>query len=371
MYRNIMIITSEYTGHGHKSITEALTEQFSKYGEVKLNILDGYSLSGGLGLRIGKLYGTITRASKDLWKLIWDISLKHPYAITDLIETSIQDSFLRALNAVAPDAIVTTHPNYLSSILNILENNGRKIPVYAMVADPVSITPLWSDPRARYTICPTEEAKAACIKHGVPEAKIKVFGFPVRERFTQQAIVPEITDFNSERPLRCLIMSGGEGSGNMGRVARSLLNNFNSEVKIICGRNKALKKRMELTLQDRYKNRVEIFGFVNTMEKIMAESDLLFTRASPNVMMEAVMCNLPLVITGALPGQEEGNPVFAEAYNLGVVCKETRRIKQTVQMLLENHAEVLNKIKESQLEYRDPDISKNIVSFILNDSDLV
>ena len=82
------------------------------------------------------------------------------------------------------------------------------------------------------------------------------------------------------------------------------------------------------------------------------------------------MCNLPLVITGALPGQEEGNPVFAEAYNLGVVCKETRRIKETTQMLLGNHAEVLNKIKKSQLEYRDPDISKKIVSFIFNDSDL-
>ena len=371
MHKNVMIITSEYTGHGHKSITEALTEQFSKHGEVKLNILDGYSLSGSLGLKIGKLYGTITRTSRDLWKLIWDISLKHPYVISELIENSIQDSFLRVMNAVEPDAIITTHPNYLSSVLNILENNSRKIPVYAMVADPVSITPLWSDSRARYTICPTEEAKAACIRHGVPEAKIKVFGFPVRERFVKKIVYPDIVHFSREKPLRCLIMSGGEGSGNMGRIARSILNNFSSSVKIICGRNKTLKKRMELTLLEKYAGRVEIFGFVNEMENIMAESDILFTRASPNTMMEAVMCNLPLVITGALPGQEEGNPAFAETYNLGVVCTETRRIKETVQILLGNNAEKLNKIKKSQYEYRDPDIAKNIVDFILSDSTLL
>lgn len=366
MHKNIMIITSEYTGHGHKSITEALTEQFAKHSEVKLNILDGYSLSGSFGLRIGKLYGTITRASRDLWKLIWDISLKHPYVITDLIENSIQDSFIRVLNAVEPDAIITTHPNYLSSILNILESNNRNIPVYAMVADPVSITPLWSDPRAYFTICPTEEAKAACIRHGVPEAKIKVFGFPVRERFVKKAADPGIVCFSRERPLRCLIMSGGEGSGNMGRIARIILNNFNSSVKIVCGRNKALKKRMELTLLDKYAGRIEILGFVNDMENIMADSDILFTRASPNVMMEAVMCGLPLVITGALPGQEEGNPAYAETYNLGVVCLETRRIKETVRMLLGDNAEKLNKIKKSQYEYRDPDITKNIIDFILS-----
>lgn len=363
-----MIITSEYTGHGHKSITEALAEQIARHKDVKLHILDGYSLSGSVGLRIGKLYGTITRASRDLWKLIWDISLKHPYIIAEMIENSIHDSFLRILNAIGPDAIITTHPNYLSSTINILERHNKNIPVYAMVADPVSITPLWCDKRARVTLCPTEEARAACIRNGVPADKIKVCGFPVREKFSKKAMETPISGYNGNRPLSCLIMSGGEGSGNMGRVAKVILNNFDSRVKIVCGRNKTIKKRLELTLLDKYADRVEILGFVKDMENLMVQSDILFTRASPNTMMEAVMCNLPLVITGALPGQEEGNPAFAEAYNLGVVCTETRQIKGTLEMLLKNNAEKLNKIKESQYEYRDPDTSAKIVEFILNNS---
>lgn len=367
MYKNIMIITSEYTGHGHKSITEALTEQFSRHSEVKLNIVDGYALSGRLGIKIGKLYGSITRTSKDLWKLIWDISVKKPYILVELIENAIQSSFARALNALEPDVIISTHPNYISSILNILEQQKRKIPLFSVVADPVSISPMWADKRAYYTICPTEEAKAACMEFGVPEEKIRVFGFPVRERFCGSIPAPEQSLFNQGKPLRCMLMSGGEGSGNMSRIAKSILNNFNSNVRIICGRNKTLKKRLELTLLEKYKERVEIFGFVSDIENIMRESDILFTRASPNVMMEAVMCNLPLIITGALPGQEEGNPAYVEKYNLGVVCTETKRMKDVLSSLLKNNAEELMKIKKSQYAYRDPEIAKNIVDFILSE----
>lgn len=364
----IMIISSEYTGHGHKSITEALAEQFLKHSGVELDIVEGYSLSGNFGLTIGKLYGSITRASKDLWKLIWDISTRHPYAIIDIIENSIQESFLRILNDRNPDVIVATHPNYVSAVINIMEKNNIKIPLYPMVADPVSITPMWSDARARYTICPTTEAKDACLRFGLPESKSKVFGFPVRERFCKEIPPPGIVSFDAGKPLRCLIMSGGEGSGNMGRIARSILDNFNSTVRIICGRNKALKRRLELTLLDKYAERIEISGFVNDMESVMSQSDILFARASPNVMMEAVMCNLPIIITGALPGQEQGNPAYAEKYNLGIVCTEPRRITAAVQSLLVNNAELLNKIKKSQYEYRDTGIAKNIVDFILKDS---
>lgn len=365
MHQNIMIITSEYTGHGHKSITEALTEQFSKHGNVRLNIIDGYALSGSIGLKIGKMYGSITRTSRELWKLIWDLSNKRPSVLVDLIEHSIAENFMKVLDDMRPDAIVVTHPNYVGSVLNILEQSNIDIPLYSIVADPVSITPLWGDARAAFTICPTQEAKDACMGFGVPEEKIRVFGFPVRQKFCTDAGCPQPSPYDPGKTLRCMLMSGGEGSGNMSRIAKIILNNFDSSVKIICGRNKALKKRLELTLPEKYKERVEILGFVNNIENVMRESDILFTRASPNVMFEAVMCNLPFVITGALPGQEEGNPAFAEKYGLGLICTTPGCIRAAVEKLLKDGAAGLNAIKKAQCDYRNPEIAKNIVDFIL------
>lgn len=98
----------------------------------------------------------------------------------------------------------------------------------------------------------------------------------------------------------------------------------------------------------------------------MLSSDIAFTRGSPNVMMEAVTCNIPLVITGALPGQEEGNPGYAQKYKLGVVCKNVKNIKSTVSELLLNDAKKLNQIKKSQKHFMNPYAAKDIVDFILS-----
>ena len=97
----------------------------------------------------------------------------------------------------------------------------------------------------------------------------------------------------------------------------------------------------------------------------MLSSDIAFTRGSPNVMMEAISCNIPLVITGALPGQEEGNPEFAEKYNLGIVCNKYKDIKGVIGGLLENNAQRLNQMKNSQKNYTNSNVAKDIVDFIL------
>lgn len=367
MFRNILIISSNYTGNGHKSITEALVEQFGRYDDVKVHVLDGYSLSGSMGLRIGKMYGLITRTSKELYKLIWDVSSIKPKLLVELIESSITERLLKVLYTINPDAIIVTHPNYNGSVINVLQKNNISIPLFAMVADPVSITPLWADARADFTICPTLEAREKCLEFGVPDSRIRVFGFPIRQRFCQVAASSDIpAAYDTEKSLRCLIMSGGEGSGNMRRIAGILLKNFNCSIKIVCGRNKFLEKSLERGLGDKYSGRIEIIGFTDKIQELMLESDVLFTRASPNTMMEAVMCNLPLIITGALPGQEQGNPEFAWKYGLGVICMHTSELKRIVGSLLADKAALLNKIKRSQYEYRNPQSTANIVEFILN-----
>jgi processive 1,2-diacylglycerol beta-glucosyltransferase len=160
-------------------------------------------------------------------------------------------------------------------------------------------------------------------------------------------------------------MSGGEGSGNMARIAKILLGNFDCRVSIITGRNTALKKRLENSLMEKYEERVRIFGFIKNIQDLMRSSDIAFTRGSPNVMMEAVACNTPLIITGALPGQEEENPLFAEKYNLAVVCYDLKELKSTIARLLSHNARELNNIRKAQGNFRDPNAAKSIVDLVM------
>lgn len=366
MVRNILIISSNYTGHGHKSITDALCQQFSKHPDVNVHVIDGFALRGRMTIRIGKLYGSMTRNAKELWRLVWEISLRNPSLLCEVTEITIKEAFLKVLDRVKPDLILSVHPNFNGSVLNVLEENGITIPFVTLIADLVSITPLWADPRADYILCPTMESKYKCLEFGVSEDHLKVTGFPIREKFCDFSKDSPDNSYKGDRPLECLIMSGGEGSGNMSRVARILLENFNCNVKIVAGRNKVLQRRLENTLKEEYGTRIEIYGFVENIQDLMRASDIAFTRGSPNTMLEAVCCNVPLVITGALPGQEEGNPGYLEKYHLGVVCKEIKKLKGAVADLLVEDAKRLNNIKAQQREFRRPDTAKNIVDFLLS-----
>ncbi len=367
MAKNILVISSNYTGHGHKSITDSLLEKFSLSPDVNVHVIDGFTLIGNMGLRVSKLYGSITRNAKELWKMLWEISLKKPSIFNDFIEVSMRDNLLKLLASVKPDLIVSVHPNFNGSVLNILEEYEIKIPFVTLIADLVSITPLWADPRVDYIICPTKESKYKCLEFGVSEAKLKLIGFPVRQKFLEHLNEgTKKAEYCRNRPLECLIMSGGEGSGNMSTIARILLKNFNCRVKIVTGRNKILKRRLERTLYERFgTQRVEVFGFTDSIQELMLSSDLAITRGSPNVMMEVVACNVPLIITGNLPGQEEGNPGYLLKHNLGVVCKDTRSLKNIVRDLLVNNASKLQQIKKSQKKFLNPNVAREIVDFII------
>ena len=259
-----------------------------------------------------------------------------------------------------PDLILSVHPNFNGSVINILEKNNINIPFTTLIADLVNIYPLWADKRADMIISPTEEAKQKCLEFGIPEEKIAVFGFPVRSRFFRK----DTENQTNPSSLQFLIMSGGEGVGNMKEIAETLLTHFDCKIKIVAGRNIELKAELEQSL-NKFGDKVDIFGFITNIQDLMHTSDIAFTRGSPNVMYEAFASNLPIIITGALPGQEEDNPLFATHYNLGVICNNTNDIKNTIHELIANDYEKWHSIKESQHECIHSHTAKDITDFLV------
>ena len=364
MGKKVLLISSDNTGHGHKSITESLCEKIKIDHDAEIHVVDGFSLGGPFLLSIGKSYGPITRKAENVWRMVYHLSSDNPKAINSFIEILIRNRFLELLEEVKPDLILSVHPNFNGSILNILEKQYIKIPFITLIADLVNISPLWMDARADYIISPTIEAREKCIEYGIPAQNIKVMGFPVRSRFFRNNSNRKAR-YQEGTPLKCLIMSGGEGVGNMKQIAENMLDHFDCKVKIVAGRNAKLKAKLEQSLISKYGDKVEIYGFTKNIQDLMLASDVAITRGSPNVMFEAIASNTPIIITGALPGQEEDNPAFAEKSNLGVVCKNTNAIHDTLTQLLQNNGEKLNQIIDSQREYINAHAAEDILQFIL------
>lgn len=126
MGKNILIISSDNTGHGHKSITEAIFEKVSDSSEINIHVVDGFSLGGPILLNIGKSYGPITRTAENLWKMVWNLSSVKPSLVNSMIESLIRTNFLKLLDEIKPDLILSVHPNFNGSVLNILENSKLK-----------------------------------------------------------------------------------------------------------------------------------------------------------------------------------------------------------------------------------------------------
>lgn len=358
--KKILIISSDYTGHGHKSIAESLQEKIAENEQTQIHVVDGFSLGGSALLNIGKSYGPITRYSAQLWNAIWHVSAMNSYAIDKAVENLIKDDFLVLLDEVKPDVILSIHPNFNGSVINILRKEKIQIPFGTLIADLVNIYPLWCDPRVDFILCPTKESRGKCLEYGVPKEKIRVVGFPVRERFLRSQRKP----FEMKSELNFLIMSGGEGVGDMSTIAENLLNHYNCTVTLIAGRNETLKAELENSLKPRFDKRVDVLGFTKNIQDLMVAADIGIMRGSPNTMFEAVATNLPMIIKGALPGQEKDNPIFAEKHLLGVYCQDNENLNSIIDQLLANDGEKLKLIMESQRKFINPHAAQDILDYV-------
>lgn len=366
MSKKILIISSEYTGRGHKSITDAICEQLNKTDDVEVSVLEGFSMIGKVGINFSKQYGPLTRNSKKAWAITWKFVQHNTDTINKTVKTLIIKKFAEFVEEEKPDVIVSVHPVFIGCILNVMKKKNINIPFVSMYADLVSISNMWTDPRADYSICYTQEAVDYSLKMGIPMEKIKKMSFPVRERFTYGNPVSGSQIFKSHKIPTFLIMSGGEGSGNLIELSRMLLNNFNCRVKVLTGRNEKLRRKFEKSEKKKYGERLDVHGFVEAIEELMLSSDVAFMRGSPNTILEAINCCLPVVITDALPGQEAGNPKYFEENFLGCFAHNLKDIKETVNNLLADDAKLLNNIKEHQAKFRNPDAAREIAEFIVS-----
>ena len=360
--KKILIISSNYTGHGHKSIAESLQEKIGENERIEIHVVDGFALGGSALLNIGKSYGPITRHSAQLWNAIWHFSAMNSYVIDKGVENLIKDNFMVLFDEVKPDVILSIHPNFNGSVINILRKERIQIPFGTLIADLVNIYPLWCDPRADFILSPTKEAKGKCLEYGVPKEKIHVVGFPIRARFLDHQRKP----FEMKSELNFLMMSGGEGVGDMNGIAENLLNHFDCTVTIIAGRNETLRAELESSLKPRFDKRVDVLGFTKNIQDFMLAADIGIMRGSPNTMFEEVATNLPIIITGALPGQEKDNPLFAEKHLLGVYCQDNENLKSMIDQLLANDGEKLKMIMESQRKFINPHAAQDILDYVIS-----
>ncbi|WP_100489165.1 MGDG synthase family glycosyltransferase [Sporolactobacillus pectinivorans] len=363
----ILFLSSEHTGSGHKSITEALGKQLLLLSpDIQFSVIDGFDLGSWLLRSSSRSYDSFAVKFPALWGFVYRLSNLFKGLVNWIVAQNIRKSLLKQIDAFRPDLIVSVHNLFVGSIINVLDRADLDIPVISLIADLDNVTDLWADKRAKYIVCPSAETKQIMLHAGVTNDKLFLTGFPVRREFCDLNL-PEPLHWRDENKkyTSILLMSGSQGSTQILKIAQTLLNDEMIRITIIAGHNTSLKKFLEKSLSPYVGKKVSIYGFIREVEKRMMDADLLITRASPNVLMEAINLCKPVIITGALRGQEAKNPQFVLKHKLGLYCRDISSLPDIISTLLVNNGEKLIQISKSQYMFRKPESARVIAQLLI------
>lgn len=367
--KRIIILMSD-TGGGHRSaaeaISDALAREFPERYDVKL--ADGISRAAIFPFNhMPNWYLPIITYAEFWWGVGFRSTNRRPVirSAQPLLDVMMGIRLRRLFREHAPDLVVSVHPLLTSHARRALRACGSRVPFVVIVTDLSDAHGIWFDPGADLTLVASGGADAAARRFGIPDDRIRVVGLPVRLNFlsrgrsrteqrAQLGLVPDQTTV--------LLVGGGEGMGKLYEIARAIAAaRLPIQLVVIAGRNKSLKEKLANT---EWEIPVSVQGFVTNMPDWMRASDVLITKAGPGTIMEGLACGLPILLSGFLPGQEEGNVAFIEQSGVGTLRQEPEQIAQTLAQWLAPDNGTLASLSARARELARPGAALDIASIL-------
>jgi 1,2-diacylglycerol 3-beta-galactosyltransferase len=334
-------ILMAHTGGGHLSAARSLAEALEDRARVTIiSLVDDYvdfpwnTMSVAYGPWVNYapwLYHLIYRAFDSRRRVEFTYRAAYP-----LVRREVAAAFAPDW----PDIVVSVHPLQTEIPLRALRELGNPAPFITVVTDPVTPPVAWFCPDVDLTVVATEPARQTAIQCDVPAEHIRILGLPVRKAFSTIWGRPKPNartqlGLEADRPL-ALLTGGGAGIGKLMPLARGIARRlaaatYPAQMAIIAGRNQLLRKQLQA---EPWPVPVKVLGFVEDMPNWLTAADLLVSKAGPGTLAEATCAGLPVIITGHIPGQEDGNVTWLEQHGAGIYAREPERVGALVTDLL-------------------------------------
>lgn len=324
-----ILILMGSAGGGHRSVALALQSAVRElWGErVAVSVVDGLAELPFPFPHFGAIYAwMVNHLGGRLWSWVWRSLGTHRgrgYLLFRVAWALVGRRWRRLLERERPDLIVVDYPLFVEATTRAVRELGWDVPVMTVVTDLVTLTPFWLSPLVDLCLVPTEAAREQALAAGLSPEKVRVVGLPVSLKFARPQ--PAKPWLRKELGLRgdlatILVVGGGEGMGNLEAVARAIAAaGLPIQLVIIAGRNWRLRERLAAR---RWEVPTVVCGFVSDMHRWMAAADIVVTKAGPSTIAEALALGKPLLLYGAVPGQEEGNVTYVVASGVGAYAED-------------------------------------------------
>ena len=125
-----------------------------------------------------------------------------------------------------------------------------------------------------------------------------------------------------------------------------ITSNLNAEIAVVCGSNTDMLEHIEITAKKHSAKNLKVYGYVDFVHSLISISDLVITKCGASTFMEILLMGKIPVINNYIWEQEKGNMEFVCESNMGILEKDTRRIPDVLNKLL-NDNEMYNTISEN------------------------
>ena len=330
MNRSRILILMSDTGGGHRASAQALRAAFAaRYpGRFEVEIVDLWTDYTPWPInRMPGMYSPIVASALWFWKLLWAVfDNERAFSVAlSLVYLISRNKLRKVLQTHRPQLVISVHPFMQHIFLRLLEQEGAAIPFVTVVTDLASFHHGWFHVRVERCFVASEPAAASARRHGLHASQIRLLGLPVRPDFAGSLPDREAARARlglADAEFRVLLLGGGEGMGPVAAIARAVAARLaetgkDVQLVVICGRNKRLRQVLQ---RSDWPISVQALGFVDNMQDWMVASDCVITKAGPGTIAEALICGLPILLSGFIPGQEAGNVSYVVENGVGAYC---------------------------------------------------
>jgi len=369
--RRILFLMSD-TGGGHRAAAEAICAAIpalSLDAPPETTLVD-FLVQGARAPfnQIGRLYRPTVDYAPYVWLSLFRLTARSAgyRAALQLLDRVTRPGIARLLAQNPADLVVSVHPLANHVPAQVLHGMNSGSPFVTVVTDLATAHPLWFSPDVDRCIVPTEAAQQRAERAGLPREKTLVAGLPIKPDFA--ALRDEQDRLCKELGLRAdrvavLLVGGGEGMGRLYDQAVALDEaGLPLHLLIVAGRNERLRQRLQ---RRTWRVPATVYGFVNNMPELMAGCDVIVTKAGPGTVSEALAAGLPLLISGYIPGQEEGNVSYVVEGGAGVLTTTPAAVVAQLRTWLEDGGEALARLSENALHLAYPHAAEDIARILV------
>ena len=357
--KRVLFLMSD-TGGGHRAAAEAIRDALTlKYGDdqIQSTLVDVFRTSMFPMNYMPEFYPWLVNHSKNSWG--WGYKFSNTRRRAELLSSSMYMTngrrFKKMFANNPVDVVVSVHSVITHPTLRALQSFYKRPPYLTVVTDLVTTHHFWYDKRTDMCYVPTQAAYDRGISAGMNSDQLRITGLPVDPRFIQRLMAKETARAElgwTQNVPAILMVAGGEGMGPMYETALELdkiVQPF--QMAIVAGRNKSLKEKLDA---HRWKHTTYTFPFIRNMPTLMAGADMVVTKAGPATITEAAIAGLPMIISDAIPGQEDGNVTYVVDNNAGAYCPSPELVAQTAANWLKRGTDGLQALSENAKRIANP-----------------